>query len=209
MKRWLATTIALLLIGFAAFSYSQQADGQGAGWVTLFDGKNLDNWTQIGDSNWRLENGIAVADKGNGFLVTKNTYSDFQLRAEFWVDDDANSGIFIRCTDPAKVNGKNSYEVNIWDRRPDPTYGTGAIVDLAKVDPMPKAAGKWNVYEITAQGSTFTVTLNGQKTVDGAKDAKFGSGRIALQHGLGLKDDKGVANDKGVVKFRKVEIKPL
>ncbi len=53
------------------------------------------------------------------------------------------------------------------------------------------------------------MTLNGQKTVDGAQDAKFATGRIALQHGLGVKDAKGVENDKGVVKFRKVEIKPL
>ena len=75
--------------------------------------------------------------------------------------------------------------------------------------PHAESAGKWNVYEIIAKGSKFTVTLNGQKTVDGAQDAKFASGRIALQHGLGLKDDKGVANDKGVVKFRKVEIKRL
>jgi hypothetical protein len=43
----------------------------------------------------------------------------------------------------------------------------------------------------------------GSQTVDGAQDAKFASGRIALQHGLGLKDDKGI------VKFRKVEIKPM
>jgi hypothetical protein len=69
---------------------------------------------------------------------------------------------------------------------------------------MPKAGGKWNVYEITAKGSSFTVTLNGQKTVNGAQDAKLATGRIALQHGLGVKDD-----DSGVVKFRKVEIKPL
>jgi len=53
------------------------------------------------------------------------------------------------------------------------------------------------------------VILNGQKTVDGAKNSQHASGRIALQHGLGLKDEKGVANDKGVVKFRKVQIKPL
>jgi hypothetical protein len=99
--------------------------------------------------------------------------------------------------------------VNIWDTRPDPSYGTGAIVDIGKVNPMPKVGGKWNVYEITAKGSTFTVTLNRQITVDGAKDAKFVSGRIALQHGLGVKDDKGVANDRGVVKFRKIEMKPL
>ena len=203
MQRWPVLTTALLLIGFAAFSYSQQASGQ-TGWVTLFDGKNLDNWNKIGDANWRIEDGAVVADKGNGFLVSKNSYGDFQLRAEFWVDDDANSGIFIRCADPDKVTGSNAYEVNIWDRRPDPTYGTGGIVNVAKVDPMPKAAGKWNVYEIIAQGPKFTVTLNGQKTVDGAQDAKFANGRIAVQHGLGLKD-----NDRGVVKFRKVEIKPL
>jgi hypothetical protein len=210
MKRWPAATVALLLIGFVAFSYSHQASGQtGAGWVTLFDGKSLDGWDQIGDSNFKVADGVLVADKGNGFLVSKNSYGDFQLRAEFWVESEANSGIFIRCTDPEKVTAKNAYEVNIWDTRPDPSYGTGAIVDVAKVDPMPKAGGKWNVYEITAKGDTFTVTLNGQKTVDGAKDGKHTSGRIALQHGLGLKDDKGVQSDKGVVKFRKVEIKPL
>jgi hypothetical protein len=210
MKSRSVVSVALLVVGFAAFSYSPQASGQAdAGWVTLFDGKSLDNFNKIGDANWRLEDGAVVADKGSGFLITKNAYTDYQIRAEFWVDTDANSGIFIRCADPDKIGSANAYEVNIWDARPDPTYGTGAIVDVGKVNPMPKAAGKWNVYEITAKGSTFTVTLNGQKTVDGAQDAKLASGRIALQHGPGVKDDKGVANDRGVVKFRKVEIRPL
>jgi hypothetical protein len=68
---------------------------------------------------------------------------------------------------------------------------------------MPKAAGKWNTYEITAKGPEFTVVLNGQKTVDGAKDEKFKSGPFALQYGA------GVVKDKGVIKFRKVEIKRL
>ena len=208
MKRWSAFGAALLLLGLAAFSGSHRAVAAD-GWVTLFDGKNLDNFDQIGNANWRIEDGAVVADKGNGFLVTKNAYTDYQLRAEFWVDADANSGVFIRCTDPVKIGSVSGYEVNIWDTRPDPSYGTGAIVNVAKVDPMPKAGGKWNVYEITAKGSTFSVTLNGQKTVDGAQDTKFANGRIALQHGLGLKDDKGVESDKGVVKFRKVEIKPL
>ena len=197
MKRLSAVTIALLLFGFAAFSTSHHASGQtGAGWVTLFDGKNLDNWEQIGDANWKLADGVAVADKGNGFLVSKNSYTDFQLRAEFWVDDVANSGIFIRCTDPEKVGSKTAYEVNIWDARPEPSYGTGAIVDVAKVEPMPKAAGKWNTYEITAQGPHLVVVLNGQKTAD-VQDSKHLSGPFALQYG------------SGVVKFRKVQIKPL
>jgi hypothetical protein len=210
MKRWSTVSMALALVGFAVLASAHRTSAQtDGGWISLFDGKNMDNFNQVGNANWRIEDGAIVADRGNGFLVSKNTYTDYQIRAEFWVDSEANSGIFIRCTDPDKIGSVSAYEVNIWDTRPDPTYGTGAIVNVGKVDPMPKAAGKWNVYEITAKGSTFTVTLNGQRTVDGAQDAKFASGRIALQHGLGLKDDKGVESDKGLVKFRKVEIKPL
>jgi Domain of Unknown Function (DUF1080) len=206
MKR--RATIATLALGLAALSYAPQAWSDN-GWVTLFDGKSLDNFNKMGDANWRIEDGMIVADRGNGFLVSKNDYKDYEIRAEFWVEADSNSGIFIRCTDPSKVGADNCYEVNIWDARPDPSYGTGAIVNVAKVDPMPHAAGKWNTFEIMAKGSTLTVVLNGQKTVDGVNDAKLPNGRIALQHGLGVKDASGVPNDKGVVKFRKVEIKPL
>jgi hypothetical protein len=104
-----------------------------------------------------MKDGALVADKLDerkdlSYLVSKDSYKDFQIKAEFWTDEDANSGIFIRCDSQDKIDSKVCYEVNIFDKRPDPTYGTGAIVDVAKVDPMPKAAGKWNTYEITAQG---------------------------------------------------------
>ena len=204
MKHGSAIIVGLLVIACTVSWHVHQASGQAAGgWVTLFDGKHLEHWHPIGDANWRLEDGVVVADKGSGFLVSKNSYTDFQLRVEFWVDEDANSGIFIRCTNPDKVGTDSAYEVNIYDKRPDPSYGTGAIVNIAKVEPMPKAGGKWNVYEITAKGPQFTVILNGQKTVDGAQDSKFASGRIALQYGA------SVVKEKGIVKFRKVEIKPL
>ena len=206
MKR--RSAIAMLALGFAALAYSPQASSE-TGWVTLFDGKSLDGFNKLGDANWRIEDGMIVADKGNGFLVTKTDYKDYEIKAEFWVEADSNSGIFIRCTDAEKIGAETCYEVNIWDTRPDPSYGTGAIVNVAKVNPMPHAGGKWNTFEITAKGSSFTVVLNGQKTVDGAQDAKLANGKVALQHGLGSKDAAGVANDKGVVKFRKVEIKPL
>jgi Domain of Unknown Function (DUF1080) len=205
MKRAFAA-LAFCLAGLALV-YAP-AFGEG-GWTVLFDGKSLENFEPIGDANWRLEDGAVVADKGNGFLVTKTTYTDYELRAEFWVGDDANSGVFIRCTDPKVVTSKTSYEVNIWDDRPVKDYATGAIVGVAKVDPMPTTVGKWSTYEISVKGDTFTVVLNGQKTVSGAKDDRFKTGRIALQHGLGNKDASGKPNDKGVVKFRKVEIRPL
>ena len=47
------------------------------------------------------------------YLVSKESYKDFQIKAEFWADDDANSGIFIRCDQSAKIDAKICYEVNI------------------------------------------------------------------------------------------------
>lgn len=165
---------------------------------TLFDGRSLDGWTPVGGANWVLKDGMVAADKGvNGFLVSKERYGDFELRVEVWVSDDANSGIFIRCGDPANISIDNAYEVNLYDTRPDPSYGTGGIVNVARVLPMPKAGGKWNVMLIRAERDRFTVELNGQRTVDGARDGRLGEGFIALQYGA------------GTVKFRKVEIRPL
>ena len=173
-----------------------------SGWITLLDGRTLVNWTVTGDANWRIEDGAAVADRGNGLLVSNATFGDFELRAEFWVDENANSGIYIRGTDPAKVSSANAYEVNIFDKRPDPSYGTGAIVGVAKVSPMPKAGGRWNVYEITAKGDRMIVVLNGVQTVD-VRDGKRLAGVIALQHG------EDAVKNTGVVKFRKVQVRPL
>jgi 3-keto-disaccharide hydrolase len=188
------------LIGTAALHFGGAAFAENDGWITLLDSTNKGDWSEVGKANWEMKDGALTADKLDGkdlvYLVSKNSYKDFEIRAEFWVDAAANSGIFIRCEKPDLIDGKTCYEVNIFDTRPDPTYGTGAIVDVAKVDPMPKAAGKWNTYEITAKGPHFTVVLNGQKTAD-AEDSKHASGPIALQYG------------SGVVKFRKVQIKPL
>ena len=188
-----------LLIGTAVL-YAGAASGESDGWITLLDSTNKGEWSEVGKANWDMKDGALVADKLDGkdlsYLVSKNSYKDFEIRAEFWVDDAANSGIFIRCDQSDKIDSKICYEVNIFDKRPDPTYGTGAIVDVAKVDPMPKAAGKWNTYEITAKGPHLTVVLNGQKTAD-VDDSKHLSGPFALQYG------------SVVVKFRKVQIKPL
>ena len=171
-----------------------------AGWTTLVDASTQpQSFNAVGTANWAQKDGALQASQGSkdpAYLVTKNSYRDFMIRAEFWASDDANSGIFIRCANPAKIDAVDCYEVNIFDQRPDPTYGTAAIVGVAKVVPMPKAGGHWNTFEITAQGSHLTVVFNGQKTVD-AQDSKLSQGPVALQWG------------SGVIKFRNVQIKPL
>lgn len=172
----------------------------GAGWTTLVDGtKGLENFDRVGEANWVALDGAISASSGGkdpGYLVTKARYADFQIRAEFYASDDANSGIFVRCQDPTRITDESCYEANIFDQRPDPSYGTGAIVKVAKVSPMPKAGGKWNTYVVTAKGNRLTLELNGMTTVD-VQDGKFASGPVALQWG------------RGTIKWRKVEIRPL
>ncbi len=194
MKRTLA-------IAACVASLSVGASAQDAKWTTLVDGKSMGDFDRVGSANWRVEDGAIVADKLDGkspaYLTTKQTYTNFQIVAEFWTDEKGNSGIFIRCSKPGVVNSKDCYEVNIFDQRPDPSYGTGAIVNVAKVIPMPKAAGKWNTYDITANEDHFVVILNGQKTVDVTDKRLLNAGFIGLQYG------------SGVVKFRKVQIRSL
>ena len=194
-------TLAAVMLTAAAALYAGAASGESDGWITLLDSTNKGEWNEVGKANWEFKDGAMVADKLDGkdpsYLVTKNSYKDFQIRAEFWVDEEANSGVFIRCDRSDKIDAKICYEVNIFDKRPDPSYGTGAIVNVAKVDPMPKAAGKWNVYEITAKGPHLTIVLNGQKTAEVDDPTHVNAGPFGLQYA------------SGVVKFRKVQIKPL
>jgi hypothetical protein len=201
MKRLIVLAAAVLAVGCTTM------DGM-MGWTTLIDGeKGLENFNRLGDANWRAEGGAIVADKAkesSSLLVTKNSYKDFQIHAEFWADKNTNSGIFLRAQDPKKVGAANAYEVNIYDARPGQEYSTAAIVDFAKV-PVPgpyKAAGKWNTMDITAKGSTITVVFNGVKTVE-LQGAKFLEGPFALQYGNHGKEPGDV------IKFRKVQVKPL
>ncbi len=197
MKRASTVVAALVLLGLCSVGTSTVQGQAGGGWVTLFDGKSLNGWTPVGKVDWKVVNRELWSTNGAGFLLSKQAYGDFQIQAEFWVSPDANSGIFIRCQDPAKVGAATCYEVNIFDTRPDPAYRTGAIVDVAKPASMTINTGnKWNSYDITARGTRLTVRLNGMTTVD-TDDKKFARGPFALQAGL------------GVVRFRNVRIREL
>lgn len=198
--------IAVILAAWGASDVRGEPEGR---WITLFDGKNLANWNPTGDANWHLTGGAAVADaydqclnqlmklgctNGAGYLVSKNSYTDFEIRAEFWVSHDANSGVFIRCADPQSIRVDNCYEANINDERP--AYATGAITNLVEPSITLRAGGKWNTYDIIAKGPHLVLILNGTKTVD-IQDSKHLGGPIALQA------------SGGTIRFRKVRVRTL
>jgi hypothetical protein len=201
MKRQFASAVGLLVIALMAVGCAQNTPGQG--WVTLIDGSTgMENWNPTGsDANWRAEDGAIQADKstgkGSSVLVSKRSFKDFELYAEFWASEDTNSGIYLRVMNPTNVStSTGAYEVQIWDKNPNPQYSTGSLVNVAAVNPIYKAGGRWNTYEITAKGAEITVKLNGVETVR-AQDSKFPEGRIGIQY------------NGGPIKVRKLRVREL
>lgn len=175
------------------------AMAQPPGWTTLLDGTTLKGWIVVGDANWAAVDGAVQATKGgNSYLVTPDSYGDFQLVAEVWVSAGANSGIFVRCQDPKNITAANAYEVNIYDTRPDQTYRTGSIVDVARPIAAVNADGRWTTVDITMQGTKLTVVMNGITTV-AVEHKGHARGPIALQYGQGA----------SMVRFRNVRIRTL
>ncbi|MEX2367339.1 MAG: DUF1080 domain-containing protein [Pseudohongiellaceae bacterium] len=170
------------------------AAGDADNWVDMSG--SFDGWRQLGSANWRIENGEFVADSGNGHLVTERDYDDFQIQLEFWADEGANSGVFYRISNPDAVADSSAYEANIFDTRPDQSGRTGGIVNFAAPVVLINTPGRWNTYDITANGTSFKIKLNGVTTVV-LEDDTYDSGPISLQYGSGL------------VKFRNVRIREL
>src|SRR3989442_13556618 len=103
MKRPSVIGVGLLVTGLTVLSCAYMSFGQSAaGWTTLIDGATgLDNWSRVGEANWRVEDGAIVADKGKGgFLASQSSYKDFQIRAEVWAAHPTSSGRFIPCPHP-------------------------------------------------------------------------------------------------------------
>ena len=191
------TPRALLALSLAA---ALAGCGSMGGPTALVDGtKGLDNFNRVGEANWSGDRRRDPGDPGRqGRGLPRHQGLVHRLRHPRRVlgQRRRQQRHLLPLPEPAAISDETCYEANIFDQRPDPTYGTGAIVKVAAVSPMPKAGGKWNTYEITARGKRLTLVLNGVKTVD-IEDAKLASGPFALQWG------------RGTIKFRKVEITPL
>ena len=176
--------VALTLIVLAACGGGNTVDEDG--WRPLFNNSDLSGWDIVGDANWRVEERAARADRSTGasFLVSEDRFANFDLELEFWVDPEANSGVFLRCQDAGTIADTSCYEANIFDTRPDQTYRTGSIVNVAEPAEFVYTGGQWNRLQITADGTPLRVTLNGRTTVD-TEDSRFTSGPIALQYAAG------------------------
>jgi hypothetical protein len=200
MKRLPATAACLLVAALTISGCGHQLPSHG--WTALIDGNSgMDNWYILGGGNWRAEDGAIQADKsttkGASILVSKKSFKDLEVYVEFWAADNTNSGVYVRAPNPKVVNtASGAYEVQIWDQNPNKLYATGSLVNVASVQPIYKAGGKWNTFEIYARGTQITVRMNGVVTAS-ITDAKTHDGRIGLQF------------NAGPIKFRKLLVREL
>jgi hypothetical protein len=145
------------------------------GFVTLFNGKDLNHW-QPGFSNWVVENGtIALKGRNDGrehndnYLWTKEQYGDFVLELEFKAPPDrANSGVFLRTSD-TKDPVYSGIELQVGHVSPGGQLvrnSVGGLYDLIAPSRDAQKPGEWNKYVITCKGPKITVELNGERTAE-------------------------------------------
>ena len=191
----------------ARASAGVSASDAAAGWRSLSDGKTLSGWTTVGDVRWSVADGAFTANPSKqsatpmqGFLRSTDVFGDFELKAEFWADPDANSGLFIRCGTPARPGSLGTcYEINVSDDHP--VTPTGGIVGVHSTLPYRvKSVGKWSLFEVRAEGNHLIVKVNGETTVD-AHDDRFTNGAIGLQ--------AGGPNGPGLIRYRNIRVRPL
>lgn len=131
-------------------------------------------------------------------LVSMARYRNFILEIEFNPDVRVNSGVFVRCQDPADITANNCYEANIWDQHPRQEFRTGSIV-MRFAPPLVHVAtiNKWNSMQIKAIDDLVEVRVNGVMTAR-LEDADLSEGYLALQWG-----------GEGHIRFRNISLQTL
>jgi hypothetical protein len=179
------------------------------GFVSLFNGKDLDGWWIIG----RNKAGFAVNDgviewKGpdSGGLYTRDRYDNYILRLEWKINKNGNSGLYMRAP-RCNRQSMTGMEIQLQGDSAIPAVTnqtTAAIYSV--VAPSKNAAkpeGEWNAIEITLDGPNIKVVLNGETVQDTNLDRNEEL-KMRLRRGfIGLQDHASY------VAFRNIRVKKL
>lgn len=209
MKRFFSQLSIMLLFTVSvqvAQSQEEYNFPDDAGYLSLFNGNNLNGWQMQWKGIWRADNNQIIGrqdpDVGeDSWLFSESEWDDFSLELEFRMTANHNSGIGIRM--PKGVEGRPSqhgYEIQISDT--DDEYPTGSIFRHASATRDNSRGDNWNRMAIIAVGGHIMVYVNQQKVLDTHVEGSS-KGRIGLQvHG-------GESFADQVVRFRNIKIKDL
>jgi hypothetical protein len=171
--------------------------------VALFDGSSMDAFKLqhvARASGWSLESGTMTNSRGANNLVSKETFKDFRLEAEYKVEAGSNSGLYLR----------GRYELQVLDDHGKPPEKTGHMAIYGWTPPRVNAsrpAGEWQSAQAVLVGNRVTVTLNGQKVHDNAEIQAITGGALdAIETAPGPLVIQG---DHNKVWYRRIVITPI
>ena len=201
---------------FAALVFAV-AGCEGAKWHSLFDGKTLTGWKQLGGrALYEAKDGdivgTTVRRTPNSFLCTEKFYGDFILEFEVKVDPSLNSGVQIRSNSLKQYkNGRvHGYQVEIDPSKRAYSGGIydearrGWLNDLKDNEPARKAFknGRWNHYRIEAVGDSMKTWVNGVPAADLVDS-------MTLTGFIGLQVHSTKSEEPLTVRWRNIRIKDL
>lgn len=215
------TLLASLLLGLLIVgpTVSVSAAEPEEGFVSIFNGKNLDGW--VGNTKgYKVEDGCIVCDPkaGGGNLYTENEYANFVMRFEFKLPPGANNGLGIRA--PLEGNAAyNGYELQILDNtakkyetlKPYQYHGSLYGLAAAKRGHL-KPVGEWNEQEVTVDGDLVKVVLNGTEILNVNLEEIRNNPTLDGSEHPGLKRSTGHIGFLGhgdKVEFRNLRVKSL
>ncbi len=169
-----------------------------AGWIALFDGHSLFGWKANNDVNWQVEEGIIKADTGKpGLLLTTTPFADYELKFDFRLTSETNSGVFLRTIFDPKDPSKDCYELNLCDQLTE--YPTGSLVGRSKIkEPVPPSV-EWQSFVVRLEGPQIQASLNGKEILN-FKDTSEHQREIGFI---------GLQKNEGLIEFRNIYLMPL
>lgn len=185
------------------------------GFLSLFDGKSLTGWQGIGGkpSNWIIENGVlsCTGKEGSQWLATKRKFSNFDLRLEYKIPKNGNSGVFIRAPKEGspwitgmEIQILDDYGLKWKDLKPDQFTGSIYAV-VAPSKRVTKNAGEWQTMRILCIGPKCRVWINSKQVI------KVNLTKLK-KHTEGLKRSNGyigLQNHSSPVFYRNIRLKEL
>jgi hypothetical protein len=187
------------------------------GFKSVFNGKTLDGWAGAVD-NYEVKDGAIVCKPGKGgVLHTDKKYGDFVARLEFRLPPGGNNGLAIRFPGQGNPAYDGMCELQVLDTEHpkyanlDPRQAHGSAYGMVAAERgYLHPTGEWNYQEVTVQGSTVKVELNGTVILDAdlSKVDEYMGGRAHPGKDL-TSGYFGFAGHNDPVEFRNISIKPL
>lgn len=187
------------------------------GFVSLFNGVNLEGWGEVGPPCWLVQGGVIVCSGGSeraGWLRSNRMYRDFILKLEYRISPGGNSGIFLRAPHYGR-SSRLGMELQIQDDGTSPPSNicTSAVYSVVApwVNPA-KPASEWNQVEITLKDRHLRVVWNGQVVHDLNLDDPSLSANLPRTHLLYRRPNWGyigLQNHRSLVEFRNIFLKEL